>query len=172
MSWPGGTPGHWHGYGPWIGPPKVYAQEGNRRPAHPNGAPVPSGPDDKQTQRVLDRYREAAADFQNGTVPPLMTGHWLMKRSHAAIDRTWTDVSDAVVWLNKNYSENPPFERDDGKRAYSDLDGKIAYSREALRLGTDVSWVYYLQSQNLLSMQVVCCPNHFHPDLACPLPPR
>ncbi|MFI5475023.1 hypothetical protein ACIA6D_33040 [Streptomyces cacaoi] len=133
---------------------------------------MPAGPDDKQTHRVLDRYREAAAEFQNGTVPPLMTGHWLMKRSHAAIDRTWADVNDAVVWLNKNYSENPPFERDDGKRAYSDLDGKIAYSREALRLGSDVSWVYYLQSQNLLSMQVVCCPNHFHPDLACPLPPR
>ncbi|WP_280890306.1 hypothetical protein [Streptomyces sp. LBL] len=133
---------------------------------------MPTSPEDKVTHKVLDRYREAASEFQNGTLPPLMTGHWLMKRSHAAAERTWTDVHDAVVWLNKNYSENSPFEREDGEQAYCGVDVKTAYAREVLPLGVDVSWVYYTQSQNLLSMQVVWCPSHFHPDLACPLPPR
>ncbi|WP_405616470.1 hypothetical protein [Streptomyces sp. NBC_01508] len=127
--------------------------------------------EDKSTQRVLDRYREAAAEFQDGTLPPLMTGHWLMKQSRAAADHTWTDVSDAVVWLSEHYSENPPFEREDGKRAYCGLDIKSKYAREVLPLGVDVSWVYYTQSQNLFSMQAICCPNQFHPELPCPLPP-
>jgi hypothetical protein len=128
-------------------------------------------PQDKKQQQALDRYREAASEFQNGSVPPLMPGHWLMKRNHAAADRTWTDATDAVEWLSKHYAENPPFEREDGKQAYSGLDSKMAHALESLSNGVDVCWVYYLQSQNLLSMQVVCCPNGFHPDLACPLPP-
>ncbi|WP_307783242.1 hypothetical protein [Streptomyces sp. MBT53] len=131
-----------------------------------------ASPEDKVALKVLDRYREAAAEFQNGSVPPLMTGHWLMKRSHAAAERTWTNAADAVTWLSKHYSENPPFEREDGRAAYIGLDGKIAYAHEVLPLGVDVSWVYYTQSKSMVAMQVISCPNHFHPDLACPLPPR
>ncbi|MEU3754526.1 hypothetical protein AB0H17_17420 [Streptomyces olivoreticuli] len=167
MSWSG----HWHGYGPWVGLPAVYAHEGNRRPAHPNGPPTPTSADDKATQRVHDRYREAAAEFRTGNVPPLMTGHWLLKQSRTAADRTWADIDIALAWLTKHYQENPPLEPEDGKTAYCSLDIKLEYASDVLPRGVDVSWVHYGKSQNLLSLSVVCCPNRFHPEIPCPLPP-
>ncbi|MGX1119541.1 hypothetical protein RKD37_004904 [Streptomyces ambofaciens] len=64
--------GHWHGFGPWTGSPATYFNEGNRRPAHVI-LPDPGA-------SCADRYREAASEFTNGALPPLMTGHWLLKR--------------------------------------------------------------------------------------------
>lgn len=167
MSWSG----HWHGYGPWIGPLSTYAKEGGRRPPHPSGPPSVLDPDDKRQQAVLDRYREAAAEFATGTLPPTMTGYWLMKKDQVSADRTWTDLGMALAWLEKTYQANPPFERADGKTAYISLDDKLAYATDALPRGVDVSWVYYLPSKNLAAFTVVCCPNHHRPDFRCPLPP-
>lgn len=155
--------GHWHGYGPWIGSPAVYAEEGGRRPAHPN---VPDS-----TATHATRYHVAAGEFTNSEVPPLMTGHWLQKRGQSARARTWTDVTDAVKWLREQYDTKPPFERTDGGQAYVDLGVKVAYAHEVLPLGVDVTWVHYTSGQSLFSASVVCCPNHFHPDMKCPLPP-
>lgn len=167
MSWSG----HWHGYGPWIGSSADYAKEGGRRPAHPNGPPSVLDPEDKKQQAVLNRYREAAAEFQTGNVPPTMTGHWLMKKSQVSADRTWIDLGVALAWLTKKYKENPPFVRADGLEAYSSLDNKLEYATDVLPRGVDVSWVYYTSSKSLISFSVVCCPNRFHPDISCPLPP-
>ncbi len=167
MSWTG----HWHGYGPWVGSAKVYAMEGSRRPPHPNGPPTTTDPQDKAQQRVLDRYREAAAEFQSGNVPPTMTGYWLMKKSHAAHERTWSDVEGSLAWLTKAYASNTPMERADGLTAYSGLNTKIEYASDVLPRGVDVSWVYYTPSDNLVSYSVVCCPNRFHPEIPCPLSP-
>ncbi|MCX3058567.1 hypothetical protein [Streptomyces beihaiensis] len=167
MSWTG----HWHGYGPWVGDPKTYAQEGSRRPPHPNGPPSVTDPEDKKQQQVLDRYREAAAEFQTGNVPPTMTGYWLTKKSQTSADRTWADVDIALEWLTKKYEENPPFERADGLQAYSSLDTKLEYASDVLPFGVDVSWVYYTPAKNLMSFSVVCCLNRFHPEIPCPLPP-
>ncbi|WP_241838391.1 hypothetical protein [Streptomyces sp. TSRI0281] len=128
-------------------------------------------PEDKKQQSVLDRYREAAAEFQTGSVPPTMSGYWLLKRSQVSADRTWTDLGTAMAWLEKSYQANPPFERADGKVAYSSLDTKLEYAIDVLPRGVDVSWVYYLPSKSLISLSAVCCPNHFHPDIPCPLPP-
>ncbi|MFF1702473.1 hypothetical protein [Streptomyces sp. NPDC058252] len=163
--------GHWHGYGPWTGSPAAYHQEGNRRPAHPNGPPVPMSPEDKVAHRVLERYREGAAVFSGSDLPPLMTGHWLQKSGQASADRTWTNVIDAVEWLKKCYTDNPPFERTDGLHAYVGVDVKVAYAYDVLPGGVDVTWVHYTPAKNLFSLSVVCCPNRFHPRLACPLPP-
>ncbi|URN16621.1 MULTISPECIES: hypothetical protein [Streptomyces] len=167
MNWSG----HWHGYGPWIGAASLYAKEGGRRPAHSNGPPMVTDPEDRKQQQVLDRYREAAAEFQTGNVPPLMTGHWLMKQDQAAAERTWTDVGIALAWMTKNHEANRPFERPDGRRAYVGLDGKLAYAADVLPRGVDVCWVHYTTSKNLFSLSVVCCPNRFHPEIPCPLPP-
>lgn len=167
MSWSG----HWHGYGPWIGTGAAYAQEGNRRPPHPGGPPQQASPEDKAAYRVLERYREAAADFQAGNLPPLMTGHWLLKRTQSAADRTWTDVGIALAWLTKHYEENPPFGREDGRQAYCGLEEKLEYACDVLPRGVDVSWVHYTKSKSLFSLSAVCCPNRFHPDVPCPLPP-
>ncbi|MFI9772080.1 hypothetical protein ACIHJG_35245 [Streptomyces sp. NPDC052415] len=155
--------GHWHGYGPWVGSPETYAKEGNRRPAHPI-QPDPMAD-------CAPRYREAASEFTTGSVPPLMTGHWLLKRGEAARGRTWTDVTDAVEWLKGIHSVNPPFERTDGKQAYVPLAVKMTYAFDVLPRGVDVAWVHYTQARSLVSASVVCCPNLFHPDIACPLPP-
>jgi hypothetical protein len=128
-------------------------------------------PEDKKQQAVLNRYREAAAEFQTGNVPPTMTGHWLMKKTQVSADRTWADLGIALAWLTKEYEENPPFIRADGLQAYSSLENKLEYATDVLPRGVDVSWVYYTPSKNLISFSVVCCPNRFHPDIPCPLPP-
>ncbi|MEU4843846.1 hypothetical protein [Streptomyces gilvosporeus] len=150
---------------------KVYGQEGGRRPPHHNGPPSITDPEDKKQQAVLDRYREAASEFQSGNVPPTMTGHWLMKKHLVSADRTWTDARVALSWLTKQYQEAPPFVRQDGLEAYCGLDWKIEYAEDVLPRGVDVTWCYYLASENLISYSVVCCPNRFHPEIACPLPP-
>ncbi|MEU9777277.1 hypothetical protein [Streptomyces sp. NPDC047968] len=149
----------------------MYAKEGGRRPPHPNGPPMVTDPEDKKLQQVLDRYREAAAEFQTGNVPPLMTGHWLLRKNQVAADRTWTDMGVAIAWLTKHYEANPPYERADGLHAYGSLESKLEYAADVLLRGVDVSWVHYTGSKNLWSVNVVCCPNRFHPDIPCPLPP-
>lgn len=163
--------GHWHGFGPWVGAGNAYAREGGRRPAHPLGPPQITNPNDSAQVQALSRYREAASDFQTGSRPPLMTGHWLVKEGQASADRTWTSSEAALAWLTGLYETNPPFQRSDGRQAYIGLDEKVEYAATVLPLGTDVSWVYYLPSQNLISYSVVCCPNFFHPEESCPSPP-
>lgn len=167
MNWSG----HWHGYGPWTGSSAVYGREGGRRPPHPNGPPSVLNPEDKKQQEVLDRYREAAAEFQTGNVPPTMTGHWLMKKSQVSAERTWADLGIALAWLTKKYEENPPCVRAGGLQAYSSLDNKLEYATDVLPRGVDVTWLYYTAAKTLISFSVVCCPNRFHTDLPCPLPP-
>jgi hypothetical protein len=144
--------GHWHGYGPWTGGRDTYGQEHLRRPGREPGDP--------QTQAFL-----------SSTLPPMMTGHWLMRRAQTAPERTWNDVADALGWLGKTHADAPPTTRPDGSPAYLTLEGKLAYARKVLPHGVDVAWVYYLASRNLISYSVVCCPNRLHPALPCPLPP-
>ncbi|MFE7275562.1 hypothetical protein [Streptomyces sp. NPDC057623] len=155
--------GHWHGFGPWVGAPDRYSKEGGRRPPHPI---MPDSGAENAT-----RYREAASEFATGGVPPLMSGHWLLKQGQAARARTWTNVTDAIEWLRQQYTESPPFERADGLRAYVSLEVQVAGALDVLPRGVDISWVHHTGSQNLFSASVVCCPNLFHPHLACPLPP-
>lgn len=64
-----------------------------------------------------------------------------------------------------------PAERDDGGRAYVTLEHKITHAMDSLPRGVDVCWVHYTKSQSLISFSVVCCLNHHHPGLPCPLPP-
>ncbi|MFD7714251.1 hypothetical protein [Streptomyces sp. NPDC059814] len=129
-------------------------------------------PEDKKQQQVLDRYREAAAEFQTGNVPPTMTGWWLTKKTHVSAERTWADMGIAISWLTKQYEANLPFERADGLQAYNSLKSKLEYATDVLPCGVDVSWVYYVPAKNVIAFAVVCCPNRFHPELPCPLPPQ
>ncbi|MEV0962158.1 MULTISPECIES: hypothetical protein [unclassified Streptomyces] len=119
---------------------------------------------------MLQRYREVAADFPTSNLPPVMTGHWLMKHGRAAAERVWTDPVTAVDWLTKLFLDTPPFEREDGRRAYAGLDVKREYALDALPVGVDVSWVHYNRSGSIVSMSLVCCPNRHHPGLTCPQP--
>ncbi|MGW3336247.1 hypothetical protein ACWDCL_02035 [Streptomyces sp. NPDC001009] len=128
-------------------------------------------PEDNKQLAALDRYREAAAEFVSGNVPPLMSGHWFLKQNQTAADRTWTDVEIVLAWMTKHYEANPPFTRPDGQKAYVDLDIMLEYAADVLPRGVDVSWVHYTPAKNLFSVSVVCCPNRFHPEIDCPLPP-
>ncbi|WP_234367534.1 MULTISPECIES: hypothetical protein [Streptomyces] len=118
----------------------------------------------------LQRYREVVATFTTSGLPPMMSGHWLLKRNQASVERTWTDASLAVDWMTKHYEDNPPLQSEDGKPTYGDLASKREYVLTVLPGGADVSWVYYTKSGNIVSLSVVCCPNIHHPDLVCPLP--
>ncbi|MFI1885267.1 hypothetical protein [Streptomyces jumonjinensis] len=149
MNWAG----HWHGYGPWTGTRDAYGQESLRRPG--------GRPDSEQTR-----------SFVASTLPPMKTGHWLMRTDQTAAERTWTDALDAVTWLKTVHTTHQPFEREDRLRAYPDLHTKVAYAYDALPRGTDVVWVHYTKAQSLVSLSVVCCPSHFHPGIPCPLPPH
>lgn len=143
--------GHWHAFGPWIGSGQEYAREGLRRPG--------AGPNDAQTIAFLADRR-----------PPMMTGHWLMRKHQVA--GTWTDVRDAVTWLEKHYADNPPARRDDGGQAYCSVDWRVECALDALPRGKDVTWGYWTQGTSLCSFSVVSCVNRHHPGLPCPLPPK
>ncbi|WP_234311753.1 hypothetical protein [Streptomyces griseus] len=119
--------------------------------------------------RVLQRYREVSAEFPASNLPPVMSGHWLMKRSQASHERSWADPVAALDWLTKLFLDNLPMEREDGRPPYAGLDTKRDYALDVLPVGVDVSWVYYNRSGSMVSLNVVCCPNRHHPDLTCPL---
>ncbi|MFG2624789.1 hypothetical protein [Streptomyces sp. NPDC048473] len=76
-----------------------------------------------------------------------------------------------MTWLQTMYESNPPFEREDGMQAYVCLEQKVTYAMDALPRGVDVCWVHYTKSSSLVSCSVVCCANHHHPNILCPLPP-
>ncbi|GAB2327890.1 hypothetical protein [Streptomyces variabilis] len=137
--------GHWHGFGPWVGGGQEYAREGQRRPGAVAGEAF-----------LLDRR------------PPMMTGWWLMRRAQVAA--TWEgDPAPAVAWLEETYAAHPPGERADGGQAYASLEWRRAYALDRLPRGRDITWCYWLPSRSLASFSVVACPNHFHPELPCPL---
>jgi hypothetical protein len=148
MSWDG----HWHGYG-WVGNAADYFKESTRRP----GA---GGVQDPHTQMFL-----------GSKLPPMMTGHWLMRRAQTRTECTWTDARQAVDWLKQRYDAHPPLLRTDGGRAYVDVDVRIGYALDVLPRGVDVTWGYWTNPSTLASHSVVACSNHFHPHIPCPLEP-
>ncbi|MEV5047321.1 hypothetical protein AB0N20_22465 [Streptomyces griseoincarnatus] len=144
MSWTG----HWHGFGPWVGSGREYAQEGQRRPGAVAGL--------------------ATETFLRDKRPPMMTGWWLMRRGQVAA--TWEDdPRPAVAWLEQQYAAHPPMTREDGRQAYASLEWKRAYALDQLPRGRDITWGYWTSAGSLASFSVVSCPNRFHPDLPCPV---
>lgn len=143
MGWQTGETGHWHGYGPWAGNQADYF-----------------GSHIENTFRRPD-----GSGFMESRVPPVSTGHWLLRRRQAKADQTWRDPESALKWLERMYESRPP------KAGYASLDVKLAYARDALPRGVDVVFAYWTEGGSFFSMQVVCCPNHFHREIPCPLPP-
>jgi hypothetical protein len=150
MNWSG----HWHGYGPWIGDRKEYGQEQQRRPG--------ASPDDDQTRTFLA-----------SPLPPMMTGHALMRRKQTAPGRTWTTVGEAVDWLTKVYADRPPsFAPSDLYASLEDMmRSKARHAEESLSGGSDDVWAYYAPNGAFIHYSVICCPNRLHPAIPCPLPP-
>lgn len=131
---------HFHGFGPWVGSPGEFFREGARRPN--------------------------SVEFSGSKVPPMQTGHALLRPRLVAA--TWDDPEAAVGWLREIYAETPPVTREDGRCAYLDADTKAAYAVELLGHRTDVVWAYWLPGQSYAHYSVVCCPNKYLPEIACP----
>ncbi|MDR3036097.1 MAG: hypothetical protein LBV78_23895, partial [Kitasatospora sp.] len=55
------------------------------------------------------------ADLPTSNLPPVMSGHWLMKRGQVSTERTWNNSTVALDWLTKHFLDNPPMEREDGR---------------------------------------------------------
>lgn len=168
MSWSG----HFHGYGPWVGSPETYHRAGYRRPPHPSPPTLLTSTDDKKAIDIHTHYHQAAKEFPVSPLPPMMSGHWLLKRAQASPERTWASATAAVDWLTAGYLANLEAGHADPARTGAGLDGKRVYALDALPGGVDVSWVYYDHASQIVSIEVVCCPNLHHPELACPLTSR
>ncbi|MFF2080485.1 hypothetical protein ACFVXG_37705 [Kitasatospora sp. NPDC058162] len=157
--------GHWHGYGPWVGQRRLMDLEYLRRPE----------PFDIQELRVPSGMsahpQETFIPFSQRTIPPMMTGHYLLRRPEDLEQRTWTAASPAVDWLTSIYKEHPPMQRADGKRAYATLEWYQECAHRSLLHGSDVVWSHYLDDRRFMSSAVICCPSlPFHPGIKCPLP--
>ncbi|MFI5934119.1 hypothetical protein [Actinoplanes sp. NPDC051494] len=154
--------GHWHGY-LWTGPGKDLKDESLRRPSAP-GTP-------------------ATQEFLRSSLPPMRLGHYLLRRSAASADLTWTDVDEAIDWMAATYKSHPPMEGDVGFPAVNGappplagdvgLDARRATSRDGLINGVDAYWQYYTNPNGgIVAYAAICCPHTHLPDIPCPLPPR
>ncbi|GLY08195.1 hypothetical protein [Actinoplanes sp. NBRC 101535] len=144
------TPLHWHGYGPWTGSADTLrAQEHQRRP----------GP-------ALTPMDPATGTFLGNSLPPMQTGHWLLRRTQTTADQTWTDVDDVLAWLTKQYAAHPPTPLD----SYLDLDARLDHSRAGLLGGADAWWHYYTGG-GIAVYSAICCPHRHLTQIPCPLKP-
>ncbi|MFJ8476044.1 hypothetical protein [Kitasatospora sp. NPDC094011] len=156
--------GHWHGYGPWVGQRRLMDLEYLRRPEafETSQLRVPSGTNAHPPETFMP--------FAQRTVPPMMTGHYLLRRPDGLEKRTWITVSPAVDWLTSVYKEHPPMGRPDGKQGYAPLEWYQERAHSSLLHGTDVVWSHYLNDRRFMSTAVICCPSlPFHPRITCPL---
>ncbi|GGQ93297.1 hypothetical protein [Kitasatospora griseola] len=156
---------HFHGYGPWIGRPDQYHAEYLRRPA----------PFNTEWRDMVDAMKrpdqEAYLRFEERTIPPMRTGHWLLRRPDCLAGQTWRESKEAAEWLAGEFERHPPVPLPDGRPIHPGLSAKVEYAAAALTNGTDVVWMHYLPGDYMFNACVVVCPNRHLPDLPCPLPP-
>ncbi|MER6911872.1 hypothetical protein ABT354_09385 [Streptomyces sp. NPDC000594] len=151
---------HHHGYA-WVGEKKTFDRESIRRP--PGREPTASSERD-----VLDRYREAVAEFPVSGVPPIQTAHWLMKPP-SAICGTWAEPKEAGVWLGLRLAEVAPRFASVEERDAARLGLLSEAAVERLMWGGDVSLGHYLRGTLFHSIALVTCsPNRAEPGLPCP----
>lgn len=153
-----GSNGHLHGFGPWVGSGEDYKQEHLRRPGVIGSSGGSVGP---------GVFVERQA-FITSKLPPMMTGHWLLKRDQVA--GTWEDPAAAVEWLTGWWKTLQPMEGAEGRHAYPCVEEKIPYALDALGRGVDVTWCYWTRTRMLVSYSVVACANRFFPKIPCPAP--
>lgn len=135
---------HWHGYGPWTGPAAELRGEASRRPG--------GKPTDMET-----------ATFVRGQVPPMQTGHYLLRPSTP--DRTWTDPDQALEWLAKTAANHPPY------GSYVPIEDALVHDRNQLLGGADVYRQYYTGTATVAAFGLIRCPHAHLAGIRCPRPP-
>ncbi|MBT2385812.1 hypothetical protein [Streptomyces sp. ISL-11] len=152
---------HFHGY-VWVGDKTVFDKESVRRPPS-SVEPTATSPAD-----VVERYREAVAEWRVTEVPPLETAYWLAKPANL-IRGTWGHPKEAAEWLGERLAEYAPRFASRTDRYTTGLARTVSYTAETLGWGGDVSLGYYLGRPLFLSLAVVTCsPNRAAPDRECP----
>ncbi|MFE0255375.1 hypothetical protein [Streptomyces sp. NPDC059010] len=158
---------HHHGY-VWTGPKERFDNEALRRPPHPRPPPPPS-PNDPTGERLLQRYREVAAEFPTSELPPLETAYWLIK-PRSLVRGTWDEAKEAAAWLGERLAEYAHRFSDRHHRDTGRLSRLVDSAAARLTTGADVSYGFYLERPAYLSLAVVTCsPNRSTPTLPCPL---
>ncbi|MFG1987451.1 hypothetical protein ACGFN0_25315 [Streptomyces albidoflavus] len=153
---------HHHGY-LWAGPKERFDQEALRRPPHPEPPPAGGRPE------LIQRYREVAAEFPAGDLPPLETAYWLVKPP-SLVRGTWGEAKEAASWLGERLAAYAPRFASAGERDVTRLARLVDAAAGQLHSGTDVSYGFYLERPTFLSLAVVTCsPNRAGPALGCPV---
>jgi len=155
------TARHWHGY-LWTGTGAELKNEALRTPGLPNSA---------ETQAFL-----------RNSMPPVRTGHYLLRRDATSRDLTWTDVDRVIEWMSANYERRPPMSGDVGFPTVNGhtpmagdvgLEARRRISRDGLINGVDGGWGYYTSpSGGFFTIAAICCPHTHMPEIPCPLAPR
>ncbi|MFF2224283.1 hypothetical protein ACFVV7_13310 [Streptomyces globisporus] len=159
---------HHHGY-VWTGSREAFDREGDRRPPADDPPPPPTGEDDKDGHRLHQRYREAAAEFRTGGVPPIQTAHWLLKPADLVCG-TWQEPKEAAAWLDDRLREYAPWFGSPQEQRPNHLSALVDRAAERLSWGGDVSWGFYLARPSYVSLAVVTCsPNRVEPHTPCPV---
>ncbi|MFI5760195.1 hypothetical protein ACIA8F_04555 [Streptomyces sp. NPDC051563] len=152
---------HHHGFA-WLGEKSEFDKEGVRRPA---GEPPTAG----SPQEVIDRYRQAVAEFPVSGMPPIQTAHWLMKPP-STIRGTWEEPKEAGEWLGLQLAEFAPRFASHQDAEATRLLLLVKSAVERLTWGGDVSLGHYLSGKVFHSAALVTCsPNRAEPGLPCPL---
>ncbi|MCL8014561.1 hypothetical protein [Streptomyces sp. AS02] len=158
---------HHHAY-LWTGPKDRFDNEALRRPPHPQPPPPPA-PNDPTGERLLQRYREVAAEFPTSDLPPLETAYWLIK-PRSLVRGTWDEAKEAAAWLGERLAEHAYRFADGHDRDTGHLSRLVDSAAVRLATGADVSYGFYLERPAYLSMAVVTCSsNRSMPSLSCPL---
>ncbi|MFG2642983.1 hypothetical protein ACGFYP_18700 [Streptomyces sp. NPDC048370] len=89
--------------------------------------------------------------------PPIEIKDWLT-RKNAQVVATFTDVDDAVSWVEGELTQNPPVDQE-----HFPVWDRLQRSRETLRLtaGNDVVYGYYSKSQQFVSRSLIACPRAY-----------
>lgn len=127
------------------------------------------GDDDTDGHKLNQRYREAAAEFRTGDLPPMETALWLTKPGRL-VRGTWQEPKDAAAWLGEQLTAYAPRFLSESDRDSTRLAVLVNSAAEQLGWGGDVSHGFYLERPAFLSVALVTCsPNRAAPDAPCPV---
>ncbi|MER8154353.1 hypothetical protein [Streptomyces sp. NPDC094472] len=158
---------HIHAYS-WLGEKALFDRESLRRPPD-RPRPPATAADEEYYREDQERYRTLLETFRHSELPPLETSLWLLK-SPALIRATFEEPKDAVAWLGRELTEHAPGFLSHQEADTARLARLVTTAADRLTHGTDVSFGFYLGRTSFLSLALVTCsPNHWVPDLPCPL---
>lgn len=142
-------------------------REGAVRPGGPTPPARPPRP--PVTAEDEEHYRTLLETFRRSELPPLETSLWLLK-SRTLIRATFEEPKDAAAWLGRELTEHAPGFLSHQEADTARLARLVTTAADRLTHGTDVSFGFYLGRTSFLSLALVTCtPNHWLPDLRCPL---